>query len=130
MGSQRPLPFRISFLTEDDPVDMKSVSAILERVRTGPHWAGGYISPADAQFPLLNIEWKNGFGFVIQCYEDEASLSDFLLASPVCGPPAVEVELGGQALERWPRELFVSEGPAQQALGHFLSTGQPRHPSH
>ena len=32
----------------------------------------------------------------------------------------VDVELGGQALERWPRELFVPPELAVQALNHFL----------
>jgi hypothetical protein len=34
------------------------------------------------------------------------------------------VELGGQALERWPRELFVSMALATQALDHFLNFGK------
>jgi hypothetical protein len=38
--------------------------------------------------------------------------------------PSVEVELGGQALERWPRELFVSAERATQALNHFLEFGK------
>jgi hypothetical protein len=33
------------------------------------------------------------------------------------------VELGGQALERWPRELFVTVARATQALDHFLEHG-------
>ena len=37
---------------------------------------------------------------------------------------SIEVELGGQALERWPRELFVSAEQATQALNHFLEFGK------
>ena len=37
--------------------------------------------------------------------------------------PSVEMELGGQAFERWPRELFVSPERAAQALSHFLDYG-------
>ena len=39
-------------------------------------------------------------------------------------PPSIEVELGGQALERWPRELFTSAERATQALNHFLESGK------
>jgi len=35
------------------------------------------------------------------------------------------MELGEQALERWPRELFVSAERATQALNHFLQFGKP-----
>lgn len=38
--------------------------------------------------------------------------------------PSVEVELGGQALERWPRDLFVSAEHATLALNHFLEHGK------
>ena len=38
--------------------------------------------------------------------------------------PSVEVELGGQALERWPPELFVSAERTTQALDHFLEFGK------
>lgn len=38
--------------------------------------------------------------------------------------PSVEINLGGQALERWPRELFVSEDLATVALEHFLDYGE------
>lgn len=37
--------------------------------------------------------------------------------------PAVEIELGGQALERWPAEMFVSERTAEEALQFFLASG-------
>ncbi len=38
--------------------------------------------------------------------------------------PPVEVELGGQTLERWRRELFVSADHAARALNHFLEHGK------
>ena len=92
------------------------MSAILARVQSGPVWDVASIAPVDSGFPRLHIEWHGGNGFVIQCYEDEHSWSDFLLAGPSCGPPAVEINLGGQALERWPQELFVPEKLAHQAV--------------
>jgi hypothetical protein len=36
----------------------------------------------------------------------------------------VEINLGGQTLERWPSALFVPEELAHQALDSFLTTGK------
>lgn len=47
----------------------------------------------------------------------------FLVTSQGFSAPSIEVELGRQALERWPRELFVSAERATQALNHFLQFG-------
>jgi hypothetical protein len=72
----------------------------------------------------VHLDWHEGNGFVFQCYEDAESWSDFLVTSRQFSTPSVEVELGGQALERWPRELFVAAECAAQALGHFLAHGK------
>ena len=79
---------------------------------------------ADDQFPLLHVGWHEGKGFVIQCYEDQHSWSDFLIGGLRCGPPTVEINLGGLPLERWPSELFVPEELARQALDYFLAPGK------
>ena len=39
-------------------------------------------------------------------------------------PPSIEINLGGQALERWPHQLFVSEDLVTEALGHFINQGE------
>jgi len=101
-----------------------SVPELLTRVQSRPVWDGASISPQDAQFPLVHVDWHEGHGFVLQCYEDEESWSDFLVTSQHFSPPSIEVELGGQTLERWPRELFVSAERATQALNHFLESGK------
>jgi hypothetical protein len=119
-----PRAFRLSFVTGETELPIPPVSKILVRLRSGPVWDGASIAPADGQFPLLHAEWHEGHGFVIQCYEDERAWSDFLLSSVSCGPPTIEINLGGQALERWPSELFVPEELAGQALDCFLATGK------
>lgn len=101
-----------------------SVPELLTRVQSRPVWDGASISPEDAQFPLVHVDWHEGHGFVLQCYEDEESWSDFLVTSQHFSPPSIEVELGGQAQERWPGELFVSAERAAQALNHFLESGK------
>ncbi len=87
-------------------------------------WDGASISPADAEYPRVHVDWHEGHGFVFQCYEQEESWSDFLVTTRDFSAPSVEMELGGQALERWPRELFVSAEHATQALTHFLEHGK------
>ena len=47
-----------------------------------------------------------------------------MLTSVPCGPPMIEINLGGQTLERWPAELFVSEELAHRALECFLASGK------
>jgi hypothetical protein len=116
--------FRLSFVTGETQPPIPAVSEILARLRSGPVWDVASIAPATDQFPLLHVEWHEGQGFIIQCYEDEQAWSDFLLTGPCCGSPAIEINLGGQALERWPSELFVPEELARQALDYFLAFGK------
>jgi hypothetical protein len=116
--------FRLSFLTSEAALPIPPVSEILARLRPGPVWDGASIAPADEQFPLLHVERHEGHGFVLQCYEDEQSWSDFLLTSVPCGPPTIEINLGGQTLERWPAELFVPEELVRLALECLLATGK------
>lgn len=99
-----------------------SVAELLTGVQSRPAWDGASISPADSQFPLVHVDWLEGHGFVLY-YEDEESRSYFLVASRHFSSPSIEMELGGQALQRWPRELFVSVERATQALSHFLEFG-------
>ncbi|MEK7205430.1 MAG: hypothetical protein AAB254_07950, partial [candidate division NC10 bacterium] len=71
--------FRLSFVTGETELPIPSVSDILARLQSGPVWDVASIVPTDEQFPLLHVEWHEGKGFVIQCYENEYSWSDFLL---------------------------------------------------
>ena len=116
--------FRLSFVTGETEHPIPPVSEILARLQSGPFWDGASIAHVDEQFPLLHIEWHQGHGFVLQCYEDEQAWSDFLLTDAGCGPPAIEINLGGQTLERWPSELFVPAELAHQAVDWFLTTGK------
>jgi hypothetical protein len=115
--------FRASFIMSEAPTPIPSPLDLLTQVQSRPVWDGASISPEGAEFPLVHVDWHEGHGFVLQCYEDEESWSDFLVTSQNFSAPSIEVELGGQALERWPRELFVSAERATQALSHFLEFG-------
>lgn len=49
-------------------------------------------------------------------------------ASP--SQPEVDIVLGGQVQERWPRQLFVTPALAAKALDHFLKTGTQKRTMH
>lgn len=72
------------------------------------------------------MSFHDGHGFVLQLYEDARSRSDFLAAIERLSAPRVEIELGGQALERWPPELFVSEQLVVEAVEWFLAHGMEK----
>ena len=124
MSADKRHPFRVSFVTGEPAQPITSVSAILARLQQSPVWDVASIAPTDDSFPRLHIESHGDNRFVIQGYENEHSWSDFLLTGPSCGPPAVEINLGGQALERWPQELFVPEKLAHRAVEYFLNSGK------
>lgn len=116
--------FRVSFIMSDAATPIPSAAELLADVQTRPVWDGASIAPADADYPRVHLDWHEGHGFVFQCYEHEESWSDFLVTSRDFTSPSIEVELGGQALERWPCELFVSAERTAQALNHFLGYGK------
>ena len=116
--------FRLSFVTGEADLPIPPVSEMLARLRSGPAWDGASIARSDDQFPRLHVDWHEGHGFVIQCYEGEQAWSNFVIAGAHCGPPTIDINLGGQTLERWPPELFVPETLAHLALDCFLTTGK------
>jgi hypothetical protein len=59
---------------------------------------------------------------VLQCSETPESNRDFLLSRDVYSEPSVYVDLGGQAEELWPSELFTPLELAARAVEHFLAT--------
>ena len=115
--------FRVSFIMSDAPMPIASASQLLADVQSRPVWDGASISPADEDYPRVHLDWHQGHGFVFQCYAHEESWSDFLVTRRQFSTPSVEMELGGQALERWPPALFVSADHATQALDYFLEHG-------
>src|SRR5205085_7281710 len=74
--------FRASFIMSDAPIPITSAQDLLADVRSRPVWDGASISPADAEYPRVHVDWHEGHGFVFQCYEDEESWSDFLDEPP------------------------------------------------
>lgn len=115
--------FQASFLTSDVPTPIASAVGLLDDVRSRPAWDGAVIEVQDTQFPRVTVDWHDGHGFVVHCWEDQASWGYFLVTRREFSTPSVEVELGGQALERWPSELFSPASHATQAVEYFLTHG-------
>src|SRR5262245_40233342 len=95
MSIDRRRAFRLSFVTGETLSPVSDASAVINGVRLRPVWDVATIAPCDGEeFSLHHVEWHEGLGFVLQCYEDAASWSDFLITGPSCGLPAIEIELG------------------------------------
>ena len=105
---------------------MTSASELLARVKARPAWDEVSIFRADTQYPCLHLAWQPDCGFIFHCFEDAGSSGYFAVESAVHTLPEVEIDLGGQALERWPRRLFVSDHVAREAVEYFLRTGKRR----
>ena len=67
---------------------------------------------------------------MLQCFEDEQSWGFFFAEAATLSPPEVEIVLGGQVQERWPRQLFVDPALGAEALDHFLKTGTQKKTRH
>src|SRR2546422_9124349 len=70
------------------PTPIPSALDLLTQVQSRPVCDGASISPEGAQFPLVHVDWHEGHGFVLQCYEDEESWSDFLVTSQNFSAPS------------------------------------------
>lgn len=120
-------PLMLSVHMDGEHIEKRADDAgqVLDALRRADRWHGASIHPHSAQFPRTHVSVHEPHGFVVQCWEDERSWSDFVTSGEPTSP-AIELEHGGQSLERWPRELFVSEDLATEALRHFLGSGQQK----
>ncbi len=120
MSKNRRPAFRPSFVSSRGGIAVPSASKVLARVRSVAPWDEASIYPARSDFPRVHISWHDSEGFNVHCFENKQSLGRFLVSGREFSPPGIEINLGGQVLERWPRELFVSEAFAAEALEYFL----------
>jgi hypothetical protein len=72
-----------------------------------PRWDALFIVAENENYPWLHVRWHEGHGFVVQCFEDGESWGFFLVEATAFSPPEIEIEMGGRALEKWPRQLCV-----------------------
>ena len=103
---------------------MPPIEELLAKLRAGEVPGEAVIYPPSADFPRAMIDWHPGHGFVLLCFDSEASRGHFLTSGAVASGPSVPIVLGGQAMEKWPLELFVPTELAADALRFFVDTGQ------
>ncbi|MEX2375869.1 MAG: hypothetical protein WD942_09855 [Dehalococcoidia bacterium] len=108
-------------LTED-PV--KSAEVILESLASGSTVGEAIIQPRESTSPRMLISHHGAAGFQLMCCESEFSWGDCLAWNSTMSEPTIEIELGGQAIELWPAELFVNQALASDALDWFLERGE------
>jgi hypothetical protein len=118
--------FRYSTLAGAENAPAPAASELIEIVRHRPVWDEITIAKEDAQFPRAGLSWHEGHGLVLHCFEDEMSWGFFLAEPGSLTSPEVDIVLGGQVQERWPRQLFVDPSLGVEALDYFLETAGRR----
>ena len=118
--------FRYSTLAGAEDVPARNASELLDVAQGCATWDEVTIVADADEYPRANLSWHQGHGFVVQCFEDAESRGYFLAESSPFSAPEVDIVLGGQVQERWPRELFVSPDLAREALDFLLQTGKQR----
>ena len=105
-------------------MEVPPVDELLTKLQAGEISGEAVIYPTIGDFPRAMIDWHPGHGFVLLCFDSDASRGHFLTRGPVTSRPSVSIALGGQAMEKWPPELFVPEELVADGLHFFLDTGQ------
>ena len=129
MASSAAVALEISVLAqggfEQLPADSVYVHQLLSRLESGEVFDLGVHSVDELiQYPIMHIDWHEGAGFVVMVFENPESEGFYPITATKTGKPEIQIELGGQALERWPRELFVPPETAAAVFETFLRTGR------
>lgn len=120
------MKFNYSSLASPEDVPARNASDLLEVAQRCAVWDELTVVAEGRKYPRADVSWHAGHGFVVHCFEDGASWGFFLAESASFSAPEVDIVLGGQVQERWPRELFVSPDLAREALDFFLQTGKQK----
>jgi hypothetical protein len=67
----------------------------------------------------MDIEFHGNVGFSVLCFARPSSVGYLAASGAKLSAPAVLVCLGGQVIEKWPREL----SQARAVVSHFLKSG-------
>jgi hypothetical protein len=108
------MTFHYSTLASDENVPARNASELLDVAQRCAVWDDVIIEADADEGSRATVSWHAGHGFVVHCFEDAASLGFFLAEALSFSAPAVDIVLGGQVQERWPRELFVSPDLARE----------------
>jgi hypothetical protein len=118
--------FRYSTLASPGHRPAQDASEVIAAARECATWDEVTVVADGREFPRANVSWHHGHGFVVQCFEDAESWGFFLAGSTTLSVPEVDIVLGGQVQEKWPRELFVDSALAVEAPDFFLQTGKQK----
>lgn len=124
------MTFLYSTLSGPENVPAQDASDLLGIARGLPRWDALIIVAENANYPRLHVTWHEGHGFVVHCFEDGESVGFFLATTTSFSSPQIEIEMGGQALEKWPRQLFVDPSLGVDALDFLLETGKQNGTQH
>jgi hypothetical protein len=129
MASSAALALEISLLgkggLEQLPTASVPVHQLLSRLEAGEVFDLSVHSVDQRiQYPIMHIDWHKDAGFVVMVFENRESDGFYPITAAKTGKPHVQIELGGQALERWPRELFVPRETAAAVFETFIRTGR------
>lgn len=110
---------------EEISAEHPDVAGLLARLQAGEALELS-VHPVDEmiQFPMMHVDWHREAGFVVMVFEDEQSIGFYPTSDVPTGAPEIQIELGGQALEKWPRELFVPLEMAIRVCKTFIATGR------
>ncbi len=96
--------FHLSFVSGDGDQVATDPDLIIGKVKARRYWDTAVLEPSEGQFPRLHLEFHGGYGFVVQCFEDEASWGWFLQWVRIDGFPRATIWEGRQGRETWERD--------------------------
>jgi hypothetical protein len=115
--------FVVSSVDFDQPVKF-SARKLLAHLRNPANWREASIHPLQTQYPFTNIEFHDRAGFSILLFPSPRAIGTLAASRPRLSEPSVLVCLGGQVIERWPRELFLVPRAAEEVIAEFLIGGK------
>src|SRR5947207_202943 len=107
-----------------EPVRLSSAQ-LIAHLRDSRYLPEASIHPTKRQYPFLNIEFHDRAGFSILCFSNYSSIGRLATSTSRLSPPSVLVCLGGQVIEKWPKELFLTAALAKRIVAEFLRSGKP-----
>ena len=102
----------------------EGAARLLKSMECRPEWDEVHISRGKYEYPFVWLSWRPATGYVVHHLGENEHLSFFLTVGETMSSPKVFVDLGGQAQELWPAELFVPFDTARRALEYFLASGK------
>lgn len=104
-----------------------SAAQVLTHLSLAENWPEVAVSsphsrhPAIAEYPFMGLAFHGAAGFSLHVFPNEESPSFLAATKARLSVPTVLVCLGGQVIEKWPPELFLSRETALALLEQFMA---------